>query len=141
MFRLGRWLCQGNVFVLIFDLVQHAVLLCFQRPLVQLFPAALADSISHCSVYPSLLSMGAIMFAVATGTTMFCSLDRQYVPVLSLSFYDVYGAIIFAIATCTTISWSLDRRHGPALGLFFLDASGVCTSNWQNYFLQPRQAI
>jgi hypothetical protein len=23
MFRLSRWLCQGNVFVLIFDLVQH----------------------------------------------------------------------------------------------------------------------
>ncbi len=25
MFRLSRWLCQGNVFVLIFDLVQHVV--------------------------------------------------------------------------------------------------------------------
>jgi hypothetical protein len=23
MVRLSRWLCQGNVFVLIFDLVQH----------------------------------------------------------------------------------------------------------------------
>jgi hypothetical protein len=25
MFRLSRWLCQGNVFVFIFDLVQHVV--------------------------------------------------------------------------------------------------------------------
>jgi hypothetical protein len=25
MVRLSRWLCQGNVFVLIFDLVQHVV--------------------------------------------------------------------------------------------------------------------
>ncbi len=34
---------------------------------------------------------GAIMFAVATGTTFSCSLGRLYRPVLSLSFLDVYG--------------------------------------------------
>jgi hypothetical protein len=32
----------------------------------------------------------AIMFVVATGTTISCSLGRQYRPVLSLSFLDVY---------------------------------------------------
>jgi hypothetical protein len=40
MFRLSRWLCQGNVFVLIFALVQHVAPLCLQWPLAQLFPAA-----------------------------------------------------------------------------------------------------
>jgi hypothetical protein len=33
---------------------------------------------------------GAIMFAVAIGTTISCSLARQYRPVFSLSFLDVY---------------------------------------------------
>jgi hypothetical protein len=57
MVRLSRWLCQGNVFVLIFDLVQHVV----------------------------------PFFAVATDTITSCSLGRQYGPVFSLSFLDVYG--------------------------------------------------
>jgi hypothetical protein len=34
---------------------------------------------------------GAIMVEVANGTTISCSLGRQYWPVLSLSFLDVYG--------------------------------------------------
>ncbi len=32
-----------------------------------------------------------IMFLVATGTNMSCSLGRQYKPVLSQFFLDVYG--------------------------------------------------
>jgi len=34
---------------------------------------------------------GAIMFAVATGTTISFSVGSQYGPVLSLSFFDVIG--------------------------------------------------
>jgi hypothetical protein len=33
---------------------------------------------------------GAIMFAMATGTTISCSLGRQYGPVLRLSFLDAF---------------------------------------------------
>jgi hypothetical protein len=36
-------------------------------------------------------SYGAIMFVVATGTTVCCRLGRRYGPELSLSFLDVYG--------------------------------------------------
>ncbi len=39
MFRLSRWLCQENVFVLIFGLVQHVAPLCFA--------AATGTNISH----------------------------------------------------------------------------------------------
>jgi hypothetical protein len=60
MFRLSRWLCQRNVFVFIFALVEH---------------------------------VGTIMFAGATGTTISSSLGRQYRPVLSLSFSDIYGLV------------------------------------------------
>ncbi len=34
------------------------------------------------------------MFAMATGTTISCSLRRWYVPVLSLSFLDVYAPLV-----------------------------------------------
>jgi hypothetical protein len=37
---------------------------------------------------------GAIVAAVDTGTTISCSLGRQYGPLLSLFFLDVYGAMI-----------------------------------------------
>ncbi len=40
MFRPSRWLCQVNVFVLIFDLVQHVVPLFCSGKVAQLFPAA-----------------------------------------------------------------------------------------------------
>jgi hypothetical protein len=44
-----------------------------------------------CFYFDFGMAFGAIMFAVATGTTIFCSLARQYRPLLSLSFFDVYG--------------------------------------------------
>jgi len=53
MVRLSRWLCQGNVFVLIFDLVQHVAPFFLQRPLTQLLPAAWAGGTVQCSVYLS----------------------------------------------------------------------------------------
>ncbi len=89
----------------------------------------------------------AILFAVATGTTISSSLGRQYGPVLSLSFLDVYGFTsyiwipvrataqgiflrclwydtkIFAVATGT--SCTLGRRYGPVLSLSFLDVYDV----------------
>jgi hypothetical protein len=34
---------------------------------------------------------GATMFALATGTTISCSMNRHYGPMLSLSFFGVYG--------------------------------------------------
>jgi hypothetical protein len=40
---------------------------------------------------------------VATGTTISCSLGRQYRQVLSLSFLDVYGVVY-----CFRINLSLD---------------------------------
>jgi hypothetical protein len=36
-------------------------------------------------------SGGAIMFAVATGTTITCIMGKQNRPVLCLSLFDVYG--------------------------------------------------
>jgi hypothetical protein len=66
MFRLTRWLCQGNVFVLIFTLVQHVAPLCLQWPLAQLFPAAWAGVLSQCSVYLSLMSMGKSLLLVCS---------------------------------------------------------------------------
>jgi len=51
--RLGLWLQQGKVFVLIFALVRHVTPLYMQWPLAQLFPGAWASSIGQCSVYLS----------------------------------------------------------------------------------------
>jgi hypothetical protein len=49
MFRISRRLSQGNVFVLIFALVQYVAQLCLQLPLAQLFPAAWqAQSLHRC---------------------------------------------------------------------------------------------
>ncbi len=36
---------------------------------------------------------GAIMFAVATGTTISCNLGKQYTSFINLSFSDVYGSL------------------------------------------------
>ncbi len=44
----------------------------------------------QCSVYPSQMSMSAIIFAVATGTTISHSLGRQYRPMFSVFFLDIY---------------------------------------------------
>jgi hypothetical protein len=57
MFRLSRWLCQGNVFVLLFALTQHMAPLWLEWPLSQLLPVAWAGSTGQCSVHLSLLSM------------------------------------------------------------------------------------
>jgi hypothetical protein len=54
IYGLSRWPCQGNVFVLIFVLVEHVAPLCLQWQLAQLFPAAGAGGImGQCSVYLS----------------------------------------------------------------------------------------
>ncbi len=42
---------------------------------------------------------GAIMFAVATDTTISCSLGRQYVPVLSLSLLNVFYGVYLSTLT------------------------------------------
>jgi hypothetical protein len=55
------------------------------------------------------------MFAAASGTTISCSLGRQYGPVLSLSFLDDYGCSMYPYY--------------------------VCSGLWHNYFLQPGQAV
>ncbi len=39
----------------------------------------------------------ASLFAVATGTTISCSLGRQYGPVFSLSFLNIYGIAIYLV--------------------------------------------
>jgi hypothetical protein len=57
MFRLSRWLCQGNIFVLIFALVLHVVTLCLQWPLAQTISCSLGwqygpvHSLSFLDVY------------------------------------------------------------------------------------------
>ncbi len=68
---------------------------------------------------------GAIMFAVASDTTIACSLWKQYRPDdygCSLSFMFLFwfsfgtacGIIMFAMATDTTISCSLGKQYMPA---------------------------
>jgi hypothetical protein len=97
---------------------QHVVPSCLQWLLGLLFPLALAGNRGQCSIYLSQLSMGtacsAVMFAVATDTTISCTLYRQYGPVLSLSSLDVYG-------------YSMCHLN-------------ICSGHWNNYFLQPGQA-
>jgi hypothetical protein len=53
------------------------------------------------------------MFAMTIGTTISCSLDRQYGPVLSLSFFDIYGE-----------SPSVKHRHIILSGLFMRSKQG-----------------
>jgi len=57
MFRLRRWLCQGNVSVLISALIHRIAPLCLQWPLAQLFPEAWAGGMGQSSVYFSKMSM------------------------------------------------------------------------------------
>ncbi len=62
MYRLIRWLCQGNVFVLSFAL--DVVPLCLQWPLAQLFLAPLVVSMGQCSVFLRCLWVSPIRISV-----------------------------------------------------------------------------
>ncbi len=101
----GRWLCHEKVF-----LEEQVAPFCLQRPMPQLFSAALVEGINDSSIYISLMSTvdgfttemfflcflfgresGAITFVVGSSLTISCSLGKQYKTVLHLSFFDVYG--------------------------------------------------
>ncbi len=80
---------------------------------------------------------GAMIFAVATGTTISSSLGRQYRPVLSLSFLDVDGLNIASISARHCLQWkykkmkaSYDKAEdvmsvlcNPPVGAFHFDIS------------------
>jgi hypothetical protein len=52
IFKLSRWLCQDNVFVSIFALVQHVVTLCLLWLLAQLFqqPGVVVQAIAQSTL-------------------------------------------------------------------------------------------
>jgi hypothetical protein len=56
-----RWLCHGNVSVVILLFVQLVMPLYFYWAMAELFPAARADGTGQCRVYLSLMSMGVML--------------------------------------------------------------------------------
>ncbi len=89
----------------------------------------------------------AILFVVATGTTMSCSLCRQYKPVLRLYFLDVYDVLPLCLqwplAKLFPAAWvgSMGQCLFYISYMFMMWHYYVCSGHWHRFFLQPGQAV
>ncbi len=95
------------------------------------------------------------MFAVVTGTTISCSLCRQYRPVLTLSFLDVYECSIprclrvqdvkpfslqCLLAQPFPAAWASSTGHYLSIYEYSMWHYYVISGHCCNYFLHPWQA-
>jgi hypothetical protein len=110
VFRLSRWLCLGIKFCFVFPLVEHVPPLCndhWHHHFLQ--PEHAVQATAQSSFLRCLWACNTYIFAVAISTTISCSLGRQYGPVLSLAFLDVYRYSITPL-----LQWPLAQLFSAA---------------------------